>query len=536
MSRDYNIFICYRGNSESGLLAQQIYSTLKYYRNNNNQALFIPFFAPRCIKKGEDFYLEEEKALKQIKIMLLVLAPGFFDNCLEYDDQVYFEIKSACERKDIQFITICMEGYSLYFDVAFDNAFTSEQKDRLRHVNGINFHNIYDFEVEKDLIPVIKRRLNMDSEDERCLSQTIKTEEANFCNSFDDYYHTIDRLMNWLTSMKVKWGSYDNSLEPQIANTVEALLAMKLSGYDKKKPLLYKKSFLYVLSYCTQDGLYSKSLGNSSVVHTSMLLILIEMEKRSGVNNLEINYSLFDTIAKKLWSVRNENSGWGLFFKQTEDDSCSMMINYWVFRALLDCSVIENDQIVDFLVGFYEMENDGTFGFYIGEDPKLIVSSMFLELYYRMNMEVRKKICERFPVGKCIDYIYDTLINKNIQFEVETYFDMAPPLLRIEGKHKSPWHHISISFAMTALSEAYKNGDIDYGCFTGLIEHVDKVLKNNVFVIGDKKSYYQPQNMDCAPSNKHTFPSIYFVIGLCNLCSCKYLYFKCFGKEERGKQ
>lgn len=177
MSSDYNIFICYRGNSESGLLAQQIYTTLKYYRNSNNQALFIPFFAPRCIKKGDDFYHEEEKALKQIKIMILVMTPGFFDKCRDEDDQVYFEIKTAFTRREVQFITVNMKGYSIYSDSVINEIFSADQISILRHVNSINYYSIYDFDAEKDLIPFLARITN--DETNRLLNEKLIIIQTN---------------------------------------------------------------------------------------------------------------------------------------------------------------------------------------------------------------------------------------------------------------------------------------------------------------------------------------------------------------------
>jgi len=152
----YNIFICFRGKSESGLLAQQIYTTLKYYKNNNDQSIFVPFFAPRCVKKGADFYEEEKKALSQIKIMILVLTKGFFANCTEDDDQVYFEITTALNRGDVQFVTVFMNSYSIHSDPDIGKVFSVEQITTIRHVNNVNFFSIYDFDPEKELIPVLE--------------------------------------------------------------------------------------------------------------------------------------------------------------------------------------------------------------------------------------------------------------------------------------------------------------------------------------------------------------------------------------------
>ena len=43
----YDIFICYRGASESGMLGSTIYSDLLHFRNSNGEKEYKPFFAPR---------------------------------------------------------------------------------------------------------------------------------------------------------------------------------------------------------------------------------------------------------------------------------------------------------------------------------------------------------------------------------------------------------------------------------------------------------------------------------------------------------
>lgn len=78
---EYNIFLCYRGD-KGGWLASNIYSELKLY---TKEKLSL-FFAPKCISKGENFKNRCEAVAGDVNLMILILSPGFFDNCGEPDD------------------------------------------------------------------------------------------------------------------------------------------------------------------------------------------------------------------------------------------------------------------------------------------------------------------------------------------------------------------------------------------------------------------------------------------------------------------
>lgn len=157
----YNTFICYRGGTESGLLGKSIYSDLLHFKSQeNDDNIFQPFFAPISIPKGADFKEAVKSVLEDVKCFIMILDNGFFDSCKEPDDIVYFEISTALKKPDITFLPIIMNGYNINSDKSLETVFSSRDVERLKHINGINYHGIYDFNTEVDVIPVLIAAMN----------------------------------------------------------------------------------------------------------------------------------------------------------------------------------------------------------------------------------------------------------------------------------------------------------------------------------------------------------------------------------------
>ena len=157
----YDIFICYRGASESGMLGSTIYSDLLHFRNSNGEKEYKPFFAPACIPKGEDFKKAIAEVMEDVKCFIIILDNGFFEKCNDNDDIVYYEIQTALSKKDVRFIPVIMEGYNINNDPHIPTLFDSDDIDRIKHINAINYNGIYDFKTEVDIIPVLRRAINV---------------------------------------------------------------------------------------------------------------------------------------------------------------------------------------------------------------------------------------------------------------------------------------------------------------------------------------------------------------------------------------
>ena len=109
---NYNVFISYRGSGSGGLLGKEIYTDLRHCKSEDGEPDIVPFFAPACIQKGEDFKRAIDTVLKSVSCVILILSPGYFENCRLEDDMVRFELETALANPNISFIPVVMDGFS----------------------------------------------------------------------------------------------------------------------------------------------------------------------------------------------------------------------------------------------------------------------------------------------------------------------------------------------------------------------------------------------------------------------------------------
>lgn len=143
---NFDVFICYRGGcSKSGIIGTKIYKDASKYN---------VFFAPECLDKGANFKSIVPKLMDSVSIVILLLDRDFFSGFGSPDNIVEYECREALKRPNIQFLPIYIDGFS-FLDVDLDGIFTDEEIDRIKHINGINYKGMYDFSVEKDIIPAL---------------------------------------------------------------------------------------------------------------------------------------------------------------------------------------------------------------------------------------------------------------------------------------------------------------------------------------------------------------------------------------------
>ena len=153
---EYNIFLCYRGD-KGGWLASNIYSELKLY---TKEKLSL-FFAPKCISKGENFKNRCEAVAGDVNLMILILSPGFFDNCGEPDDIVICELRAALANDNTNFLPIIMPGFD-FKDVDLSVYFTDIEIDRIVHINPIKYTDVYSFSSTELLAPILKDKVDLE--------------------------------------------------------------------------------------------------------------------------------------------------------------------------------------------------------------------------------------------------------------------------------------------------------------------------------------------------------------------------------------
>lgn len=332
------------------------------------------------------------------------------------------------------------------------------------------------------------------------------------------YGEIITNSIGWLVNIRTRWGVVDQAEVMQNANTCEGLLALRASGKYREKSEIYKQAFCSVIDNAVEDGLPSKSLLKPTVVCTSMLLDLVAQERKDPTDIIE-NYEIYEGIAQKLWSVRTTSHGWGVYVTKTKDENCSLANTYWALRALSGYSVGQNKEFCDYVKSIYEHSRQGKFGFSFGDNPRLSVTSMYLSLYYHLDLETRKKISGTYDHKAAINFVYDMLVLKDTQLEFETLLGID--IAGKGGPAKAPWNHITIGYAIEALLLAYKNKDLSIIKTDLLFSWINRTIKKNVKTVDGGLCYYIPHNMEHNSKGIYTFPTAYLIQGLSQVDHCK---------------
>ena len=156
---DYNVFLCYR--SEGSMLASNIYSDLSLYSKNKLKI----FYAPKCIKHGENFMSTCKEVASNVSLMILILTPGFFQKCANPDDVVLQELRSSLNNPMCSFLPILTPGFE-YNNVALETFFSEQEIDRIKHINAIKYTDVYSFNSTELLLPILRDKIGVTDYDE----------------------------------------------------------------------------------------------------------------------------------------------------------------------------------------------------------------------------------------------------------------------------------------------------------------------------------------------------------------------------------
>lgn len=339
-------------------------------------------------------------------------------------------------------------------------------------------------------------------------SPTVTESQSNDIQP--DFSREQQKLIHWLTEIRCKWGPLDTSIERAHANTCEGLLAMKITGYDVIKKHLYERTWQQLCNEATINGLSSKTLNNETVICTSLLLLLgaAERERLSDYEKRK-----FDDMAQHLWNARNEDYGWGIYVTKMDDSFCSYAYTAWALRALQEYSAIRNScDYQAFCHQVFESVADGVFPFFPGGQKRLIVTAMYLGLYYRMTPAWQSEQLS-FDKVKSIEFIYQQFVEQNLQFEVEIVYGLS---LLNPGAEKAPWNHIVVWPVIDALCLAFEHGDLTPERWDKLLLHMKTILNKNVHAVGveENLTYYHPEGMDKSRIGRYTYPTAYLIMAL----------------------
>ena len=242
MSKDYNVFLCYRG--EGSMLAASIYSELFSYTKNKLKL----FYAPKCIKQGENFMTTCKEVAGKVSLMILVLTPNFFSQCYKNDDVTLQELRAALANPTCSFLPIITPGFE-FEDDALGSLFSETEIDRIKHISAIKYTDVYSFNSIELLLPILKDRVGVTDYDE-----IIESELRTRRERAKGRIHIND-------DSKAAFFSQDNKVEAKRLETQQKLLLeFDMPVYEKH---LQGKSGLSVLDIgCGNGRALMARLGN----------------------------------------------------------------------------------------------------------------------------------------------------------------------------------------------------------------------------------------------------------------------------------
>ena len=325
------------------------------------------------------------------------------------------------------------------------------------------------------------------------------------------YGAIISKGIDWLVSCKVHWGVEDQAEVEQNANTCEGLMAMRISGQHKEKSEIYKQAFITIISNATPEGLPSKSLQHPTVVCTSMLLDLVAKE-REDPTGISIDYDKYEKMANNLWNARSQRSGWGVYITKSKENECSLANTYWALRALSQYKVGKTKEFCEYLKLIYQRGSKSTFGFQPGDNPRLVTTAMYLNLYYGLDSTLQNMLNTTYNPKSALEFVYNSFVTHNIQIENETLHGMK--VGKVPGPIKAPWKHITVGYALDVLLTAAHNKSLNLLKRNLLFIRINKLIKANVKEDGIGYCYYLPQNMEHCNTGIFTYPTAYLVQGL----------------------
>ena len=189
------------------MLAANIYSDLCSYSKNKLKL----FYAPKCIKQGENFMSACKTVAGSVSLMILILTPGFFSKCYQEDDVTLQELRSALANPICSFLPIITPGFEFEND-ALDRLFTEQEIDRIKHISAIKYTDVYSFNSIELLLPILKDKVGV-TDYEEIIQEELRTKKER-----------TKRRVHINSENKVGFFSQDNKVETRRLETQQKLM------------------------------------------------------------------------------------------------------------------------------------------------------------------------------------------------------------------------------------------------------------------------------------------------------------------------
>lgn len=497
-----DIFLCYRDSGSE--IAKQFKKSLAKIKNKNFG--YVWYSDQESIGNYEqDISVLIPSATYAILFITRDFTAGFLTNdgqnnyekCITVQEII--EIEKRRQEKELAVIAVHVDGY--VFDD--DDLRILEKVFENAHINVPDSISAYK---NLNTNPYDRRKADTDEFAEK-ITKNIFIKRF----FFETCKKTINESINWLVGLPIQWGPNDQSSVQQNANTCEGLLALKITKYDSKKKSVYQKALTSILDNINSHGLQSKTLKAETVMCTSLGLFLLSLEKQHPVGcKIESYYERINTVAQNLWEIRNDEMGWGFYCEHASNRSCNLMTTAWALLALNQYDFISHtESFENFCMQIFELETDGTFGYFEGDNPKVISTAMYLNLFYQLPQALQEKIKYFYDYRQAVQFVYEGLTKRDIQ--VEVMVDDEEDELKIK---RAPWNHITIGAALSALSFAKRQNDLSETEWMDILTYINGIVTDCVDRVAYSKACYSPPTLAVHRGKRFTFPTAYMIWGL----------------------
>ena len=279
MRVDYDVFICYRGDFDSGCqLGERIRAKI------DEKKMFRCFYSPIILPHGMSFVDDIPKIMEHVKVVVLMLSPDFYKKTKEFDP-VIFELKNALKNPKTMFLPIYFEGFSYKTEDLSD--FTEDEIKRLKYISPINYHGIYSDNLNYEIMPNL----------ENLLKGGVSFDELSAPGGKD--YFVYDKEQEYMNNQQNMLNDYDNEVREPLLAGVKSVLDVGCNDGINIFNNFYKKADISVIVGIDfqEDCIRKANADRPEDVHFYVCdLESPDLEKRITEIEKEVGISGFDLI------------------------------------------------------------------------------------------------------------------------------------------------------------------------------------------------------------------------------------------------
>jgi len=318
----------------------------------------------------------------------------------------------------------------------------------------------------------------------------------------------IELMRNWIFSTKAYWAPKRNDEDKKVANTVEGLFMFiyKDERLNSRERIILNQAYNFIIDNISEKGLPSLSIKLNTVHCTAFGLYIIQkLKSRNLITCTEEQEKKTYLLINSLINSSNK-FGWGFITERNvTDDEIRIPFTFWVLRALNLTEYYNHEIISNTLNSLISLRPNCMFGYNINGNPKVCSISLFLILTHELrNSELKKEVLNEIKLKPLLEFIIEELLENNFiefeEYDIKRY--------NLSGVEELSWNHISVGYALEALSIYYNSlSNINKIRLNSIVK---KIMKKNIHETG----FFFNSKINIDFNNPHIYPTAYVVGGI----------------------